>query len=177
MNRLWGALLVTAIGVVALRGHLGAEEKRTVDLTAPTHVASLLTLARLSRAEVTRRLAPATIADDVAYEKLARVSRVGNSEVWPGWFFFRGDQLLMVYVGDDKFLAHLTAQGIREELGGDGDPLRSRAGKTARQHVYASRGFAYAEDHGTVVYVEVFPPTTRDDYLARIYQPVGPFLR
>jgi hypothetical protein len=149
------------------------------DFGAPAQVRSLLALRDLSRSQVREALAPAQVDEHVAYQKLAAVDAVSNSARWPGRFYFRGDKLVMVYLGSSSkgFLDGLDEKKITAELGGPGHGLRSRAGKTSNQHVYPDRGFAYSEENGKLDFVEVFPPMTLPQYLDTIYTPVGPFTR
>ncbi len=123
------------------------------------------------------KVAPADVAADVAYEKLTGVSRVSNGDVFPGHFFLRGDEVVMVYVGDPDFLSGLSEAEIEKELGGQGEILRSRAGKTSNQHVYADKGVAFSETDGKLDFLEIFAPMSLDDYKAKIYEDVGPFVR
>ena len=61
-------------------------------------------------------------------------------------------------------------------VGDEAPTLRSAAGKRARVHVRAEEGLAVADEGGRVRYVEIFPPTTFEDYRSRIHRPAPKFI-
>ncbi|WP_426593947.1 hypothetical protein ACPPVS_00410 [Cellulomonas sp. McL0617] len=83
--------------------------------------------------------------------------------------FVRGDTLALVYVGGAALPAGLDHADLVAAVGSDGDHLRSRQGKTARLHVVAEDGIAWSEENGQVAFVEIFPPTSFEDYTREIY--------
>ena len=179
-------MLLALVWVGCSGAGANAEPRRTTKgitavnkLGKPTDVRSLLALRELSRQELMSllHLAPGDVREDVAYQKLHGVARLHNAAIYPGHFYVRGDRLEVVYVGNASFLSGLAPAAIRQELGGAGVRLGSRAGKTANQYVYADKGFAYSETDGAVDFVEVFAPMSMDEYRAKIYEDVGPFTK
>ena len=112
----------------------------------------------------------------VRYERLRPVRRLHNPAVHPGHFYFDGDQQVMQYVGAAA-LADVDPDELERRLGGPGELLRSRAGKSSVMHVYADRGVAFSSDGHEVELLELFPPTTFEDYRTRIYADPGAFIK
>jgi hypothetical protein len=136
-----------------------------------------LALRGLSRPELMSilKLAPGDVQPDAAYQKLHGVARLHNGAIHPGHFFFRGEQLQLIYIGVAALLRGLTPAAIRRELGSAGTLLSSRAGKRSSQYVHPDKGFAYSETDGALDFVEIFQPLSLDAYRAQIYEEVGPF--
>jgi hypothetical protein len=82
-----------------------------------------------------------------------------------GLLFFRYGELAVAHVPDPS----LTRDELARFTAGDVPRLRSRAGKHAWVHARADEGLAVTEEDRRVRYVEVFPPTTFDDYRERIH--------
>jgi hypothetical protein len=139
---------------------------------------SLLERARelrgLSRGALLARAPDASVDEDVRYEKLRPVARVRAPSVWPGYFYFDGDRQVMLYAGDPS---EADPGELAGRLGPGGHELRSRAGKRAVLHVWPEQGVAFSEEGGGVDFLEVFEPTTLEDYEARIYEDPGEFIR
>ena len=133
-----------------------------------------LELRGLSRAELLERAPGAAVEEDVRYERLRPVARVRATELWPGYFYFDGDRQVMLYAGEPE---GADPDALAARLGSGGHELRSRAGKRAVLHVWPERGVAFSEEGGGVDFLEVFEPTTLEDYEARIYADPGPFIR
>jgi hypothetical protein len=55
--------------------------------------------------------------------------------------------------------------------------LRSRQGKRAMIELDAQRGVAFSRDDDEVGFVEMFPPTTVEDYRERIWFDPGDFIK
>jgi hypothetical protein len=133
-----------------------------------------LELRGLQRAELLERAPGATVEEDVRYEKLRPVARVRAGELWPGFFYFDGERQVMLYAGEP---AGADPDELAAALGPGGHELRSRAGKRAVLRVWPQRGVAFSEENGAVDFLEIFEPTTLEDYEARIYEDPGPFIR
>ena len=148
-------------------------------LDKPADVKSLLALRALRRSDLLAQLqlAPGDVKHDVSYQKLKGVARLHNGAVYPAHFYVRGDELAVVYIGDHDFLSALSPAAIKNELGGDGTRLRSRAGKTSNQYVYPESGFAYSETGGALDFVELFAPMSLDAYREHIYEDPGAFTK
>lgn len=143
----------------------------------PRHVSSLLLLRNLTREAVMTLygVQPEHIREDSSYEALDNLTEIHVPEKHPAYFFFRGDELVVVYIGDESFLSELQPSSIEAALGKTRERLTSRAGRMASHWVYPRFGFAYSEDQGAVAFVELFQPTTMEGYLS-IYRPVGPYI-
>ena len=113
---------------------------------------------------------------DVRYERLRPVWRLHNPDVHPGHFYFDGNRQVMQYVGAAG-LEGVDPDELERRLGGPGELLRSRAGKSSVMHVYADRGAAFSSDGHEVELLELFPPTTFEDYRTRIYEDPGAFIK
>jgi hypothetical protein len=134
----------------------------------------LLALRELDRGAIVERLgaSPEQITPDVSYGSLGHVDRLTAPGAHPAHFFFRGDELALIYVPEDAL------HGVTpDQLGGPGERLRSRFGKDAALYVHADRGVAYTEENGAVVALEVFPPTTLDRYRDEIWWEPPGFIR
>jgi hypothetical protein len=107
------------------------------------------------------------------YGALEDVDLVATAE---GDFFFRGDALELVNV-PRKVVGGQPAEPLIAELG-DGERLRAWTEKRSRLHVWPEHGLAASVDpHGAIELLEVFPPTTLDDYRSRIYEEPTPFIK
>jgi hypothetical protein len=133
-----------------------------------------LELRRLGRAQLLEQAPGASVEEDVRYERLRPVARVRAPEVWPGYFYFDGDRQVMLYAGEPD---GADPDALAARLGPDAAELRSRAGKRAVLHVWPRQGVAFSEEGGEVDFLEVFEPTTLEDYESRIYADPGPFIR
>ncbi|GAL87145.1 hypothetical protein Cylst_1922 [Sporocytophaga myxococcoides] len=111
------------------------------------------------------------IDKEVSYIKLKGLSRVHKPDTLPGYFYFMGDKLTMIYINDDTRLGNLSLKKIASEYG-EGHRLSSRAGKTSNLYVYPEEGFAISVTHDQIDFIELFPSTTLDDYKSRIHKDV-----
>jgi hypothetical protein len=135
-------------------------------------LAEWLALREVSRAEAEARPG-ATVAEDVAYERVRGVDRVSTPEAH---FFFDGERLRVVYVSDASF-GEVPAKPLLDELG-RGEVMRSRSGKHSTMHVWPDRGLAASvdEDDERLEFVEVFAPMSLEEYLDGIYEEPAPHL-
>lgn len=92
-------------------------------------------------------------------------------------FFLDGDRVALVYIGPSGLPPGADHRALVTAAGGEGELLRSRQAKTATLHVAAPAGMAWSEDDGAVGWVELFEPTTFDDYRKRIYQEPPAFVQ
>ena len=147
----------------------------------PTDLAPWVELRDLTRDEIESRFGIGAdgVAEGVKYQGLTGVTRLSNLDRFPGHFFFEpgSDRPAMVYIGDRDTLRSLRAGELMEALGGEGVRLRSRAGKRVVQHAYPDAGIAFAAEGDEIKLLEIFPPTTREDYESRIHVDPGPFIR
>ena len=147
-----------------------------MSVVAGYELADLLALRELSRDELQARLGALETDPDVAYERIAGVDRLHEAGVFPGHFYFRGDEQQMLYIPRSA-LADTDLGALRGELGEPAATLSSRTGEDSTLYVYPRRGVAFASDGDRVEIVEVFPPTTLDAYESGIYQDPGEFIR
>jgi hypothetical protein len=147
-----------------------------VSRVAGYELEDLLALRELSRDELSARLGPLDTDPDVGYERIAGVDRLHDPATFPGHFYFDGDELRMLYVPRSA-LADADLGELQRELGEPAATLSSRTGEDSSLLVYPERGVALATDGARVEIVEVFPPTTLDAYVSRIYVDPGDFIR
>jgi hypothetical protein len=140
-----------------------------VTLVAGYELADLLALRELSRSELEARFPAVETDPHVRYEGIEHVDRF-HSDAFPGHFYFRGDDLAMLYVPRSA-LGDASLHGLRRELGEPAATLSSRTGEDSTLYVYPERGVAFATDGERVEILEVFPPTSREAYETGIYQP------
>lgn len=113
---------------------------------------------------------------NVGYEKLANVTRVDLRD--GEYFFFKEKTLQIVYVSDETLVSNIwnefksTVDSTRPEK-----MVRSRAGKTSNQLIFAAKGFTVSLTKDEVHFIEIYPPCSLDHYLEHIYQEVAPFIR
>src|SRR5262245_321752 len=137
-----------------------------------TELESLISLRSLSREEVMQRfhMTAEHVQEGASYLKLGGLMEFHNPDMHPAWFFFKGPSLVMVDINDDEFLASLSSEKLQRELGGEGEVLRSRQGKTCNLHVHPEKGIAFSAQGDIVGLVEVFPPTNLAHYRRDIYE-------
>lgn len=116
------------------------------------------------------------IAKHVQYEKLKDVTCVNPEDGI--WYYFNLRKLQLIYVSDgllvrtlwDEFKNHVGSISPEQTV-------RSRAGKTSNQLIFASHGFAVSISKDEVHFIEMFPPCTVEHYLNYIYDEPTPFIR
>jgi hypothetical protein len=146
-----------------------------VTVLAGYELADLLALRELSRDELEARFGGVETDPHVRYEGLEHVDRL-HFDAFPGHFYFRGDELAMLYVPRSA-LRDASLEDLQRELGEPAATLSSRTGEESSLLVYPERGLAFATDGEQVEILEVFPPTTRKAYLAAVYDPPPEFIR
>ena len=140
-------------------------------MSLPAAVAALAELRGLSFAEVLARF-DAEVSEGVRYRGMDGLTALHNDERLPhAHFFFRGGQLQAIYIAAGLALAGVRPAELAAELGAPAAVLDGPAG---RQRVYPAQGLAFAEDDGAVTALELFPPTTLEDYRARLWVEPGP---
>jgi hypothetical protein len=147
-----------------------------VTLVAGYELADLLALRELSRDELQARLGALETDPSVSYERIGDVDRLSDLDAFPGHFYFRGDELQMLYIPRSA-LAGAAPGELERELGEPAATLRSRTGEDSSLLVYPDRGVAFATDGEQVEILEVFPPTTLEAYESGIYKDPGEFIR
>jgi hypothetical protein len=140
-----------------------------VTVVAGYELVDLLALRERSRHELAARFPGLETDPQVRYEGIEHVDRL-HSDAFPGHFYFRGDDLAMLYIPRSA-LTDTDLGALRRELGEPAATLSARTGEDSSLLVYPERGVAFATDGEQVEIVEIFPPTTRKAYEAGIYDP------
>ena len=107
------------------------------------------------------------VEENLSYERLTSMTKLYNPNNHPGHFYFRDNQLKMLYINAENLDTSIDFSDIKATYG-EGKELRSRAGKFPHW-VYPEHGFAVSEDGDQVVLIEIFPNTTLEKYLSDIY--------
>jgi hypothetical protein len=149
-----------------------------VSVAAGLGLDDLLALRGLSRDELRQRfgISGENVTADVGYGRLTGLDRLDNPDAFPGYFFFRGPEQLMLYVGRGA-LGEADPAELERELGPPAATLRSRTGAESELRVHPERGVAYATDGSSVEILELFPPTTLERYSEEIYEDPGEFIK
>lgn len=138
-----------------------------------TEVRSLLSL---TEDELRERLGPNVEEDPESdYEGLEDVLELTGGSV-PGSVYLRDGRVVLVYV-PRRAVEGTDPADLESQLSTEPARLRSRAGKTANLWVRPGEGVAYSADSSKVHFVEVFPPSTLEEYREQIYVDHGPFIR
>jgi hypothetical protein len=122
---------------------------------------SLDELRSLTLARARERLGGAVI-EDASYGPIGGLTMLHADD---GSFYFEGERLVVARLSPGAEAA-TEAQRL---VGADALRLRSSVAKRAWVLVSAPDGVAVTEEDGDVVFVEVFAPTTLENYRQRIY--------
>jgi hypothetical protein len=120
---------------------------------------------------------PEHIRTAATYEGMKEVTEIyhpNHADLGAARFFFRNGKLELIYISDATVLSVSELDAIVGDPAVKGTVLRSRAGKTSNLHVYADRGFAISKGK-KIDFIEIFRPTTQQDYEQTIYVAPGPF--
>lgn len=181
-------LALTSGGVAGCHSHRGASSsastKATTMNSAMIEIPALkpwLDRRALTQAQVREILKPRADQEDAArsYQKLKPAAWMHNPTVDAAHYYFQAEKLVMIYLSDKSVMGLLVPADLEAALGPcpQDHQLRSRAGKTANQYAYPEVGIVYAVEADKVKFVELFPPCSLKEYLANIYETVGPWLR
>jgi hypothetical protein len=113
---------------------------------------------------------------NVAYEGIVPADRIDLQD--GGFLFFQDGELKMIYLSEGA-----VAQKIWLEFKSSPqaktpcETLRSRAGKTSNQLVFADGGISASMHGDTVDFIEIYPPQPHQRYLKNVYRDRGPFIR
>jgi hypothetical protein len=116
------------------------------------------------------------IDKDVRYEKITDVDRVqlGDDQ----HFYFKDGGLKMIYLSEGRLATTVwTEFKSSADASASETVVRSRAGKTANQVVFAEQGITASVQGNDVNFVEIYPPQSLEEYLATIYREPMPFIR
>lgn len=115
------------------------------------------------------------IDENVRYEKLMNVTLINLRDQF---FYFKDGKLRMIYISDATLAQKLWSEF--KSLLNNAAPektVRSRAGKTANQLIFAKQGVTASITKDDVHFIEVYPPCSLEYYLEHIYREPGPFIR
>ncbi|HYF69627.1 MAG TPA: hypothetical protein VD884_15885 [Ohtaekwangia sp.] len=116
------------------------------------------------------------IQENRRYEKMTNLILVEMSD--DQFFFFKDSKLKMIYISNDVVAKQLWAEFKNTtEANTPGKIVRSRAGKTANQIIFAGSGITASIAGNDVAFIELYPTCSLQDYLENIYSEVQPFIR
>jgi len=105
------------------------------------------------------------VEDGYSYQSMKGLSVLSLPKRFGARVFFDSDAVAMVSVSEPP----IPPDEIRSLMSDDAVELRSRQGKRAMIELDAGRGLAFSRDDDEVGFVEVFAPTTVEDYRERIW--------
>lgn len=120
---------------------------------------------------------PEHIRSSAAYERMKDVNEIHNpdhGELGSARFFFRNAKLVLIYLSDATDISKSDIDEVKGDPADQGTVLRSRAGKTSNLHVHAEKGIAISKGK-RIDFIELFQPTTQQEYEQTIYVEPGPF--
>lgn len=116
------------------------------------------------------------VHNHLRYEKLRDVTRIDGSE--NEFFFFQDGRLKIIYISNEVLTEQLWNEfrALNDGEAPEHD-VRSRAGKTSNQLIYASYGLTASINGDEVDFIELYAPCSVDEYLETIYREPGLFIR
>lgn len=141
-------------------------------------VESLLEVRDLSRPEIEARfhLSAGDLRTGASYQGAKGLERLANEASAPAAFYFRGQQLVVMYVSGSAFEG-ATIEAVFARLGPAPATLRSRAGKDSVLYLYPEQGLAVSASTEGVDFLEAFPPASLDRYRDELYLEPSDFVR
>ncbi|MCK6517383.1 hypothetical protein L6R46_20260 [Myxococcota bacterium] len=132
----------------------------------------------ISRGELLRRLTSteSSVGHGFSYGHTSGLDLISVDSYCPAGFYLEGEKVVLIYVASDEDLAKLKP----EELAALFPPearLASREHSSYRHFVNASSGIAWSATSDEVGMVELFHPTTVEQYKARFYEEPAPFIK
>lgn len=125
------------------------------------------------------RIRPEHVRASHGYQRMKDLEEVhspGHAELGYAHFYFQGGRLSLIHL--PKPAVQLTTTSHVEEFRGNSTSeaavLRSRAGKDSLLYVYAEQGIAFSKGK-RIDFIELFSPTTQQQYEQAIYVEPGPF--
>ncbi|MCB9795842.1 MAG: hypothetical protein H6741_24360 [Alphaproteobacteria bacterium] len=117
----------------------------------------------------------AAVEHGLAYGPTTGLDMVSSPQVSPARVYLRGEEVVVVVIRPDS-LGGLDPDTLAQRFPPE-DYLPSRAGKAFEHAVAAGAGVAWSDDGQRVAILEFFPPTTVEDFKARLYVEPGTFTR
>lgn len=144
-------------------------------MSADDEFDQIIHLRDLARGEVLASLGiePDAVVDGRRYQSLESLHMASTDRDDGLRVYFDGDAVAMIMIPAPE----IALERVREEFGSDLAALASRQAKHAVLEVDAAAGIAVSSVDDEIGFVEIFPPTTLDDYRDRIYRDPGQFLR
>lgn len=116
------------------------------------------------------------VHEHVRYEKITDVTRIDGSE--NEFFFFKDGTLRVIYISSDLLTQKLWNEfKAMVDVEKPAHRVRSRAGKTSNQLIFASHGLTASVTGDEVDFIELYVPCLVEDYLETIYNEPGLFVR
>lgn len=116
------------------------------------------------------KIARENIVSNAGYEKMKELTRIHQPETIPGYFYFSGNDLRLIYIADNDLPQQLWNEFMESVPDPAGTTVRSRAGKNINHIIFAEKGFAGSLDNGIVKFIEIFTPLSLEEYLSTIYR-------
>jgi hypothetical protein len=132
----------------------------------------------ISRGELLRRLTSteSSIGNGFRYGHTSGLDLISVDSYCPARFYLEGEKVVLIYIGYDEDLAKLKPEELAELFPPE-DRLPSREHTNYRHYVNASAGIAWSATSDEVSVLELFHPTTVEQYKARFYVEPGPFIK
>jgi hypothetical protein len=116
------------------------------------------------------------VHENVRYEKITDVTRVDLPDDL--YFFFKDGKLKMIYTSNDVVAKKLWNEfSSFTNIKSPEKTVRSRAGKTSNQIIFANQGIAASVTQDEIDFIEVYPPCSLQEYLENIYREPPLFIR
>jgi hypothetical protein len=124
----------------------------------------------ISRGELLRRLTSteSSVGQAVGFAHMEDLDRIGVPSYCPARFYLDGERVILIYIAHDERLEKLRP----DELAALFPPqatLQSRVYGTDSHYVNARAGIAWTTYSEKVVTIELFHPTTVEQYKAHFY--------
>lgn len=124
----------------------------------------------ISRGELLRRLTSteSSVGHGVGYAHMEGLDRIAVPSYCPARFYLDGERVVLIGIAHDERLAKLKPDEL-EALFPPEAALKSRVYGTDSQFVNARAGIAWTIFSDRVVTIELFHPTTVEQYKAHFY--------
>ena len=124
----------------------------------------------ISRRELLRRLTSteSSVEQGAEFVHMEDLDRISVPSYCPARFYLDGERVVLIYIAHDERLAKLKPEELAARFPPEAT-LQSRAFGANSLHVNASAGIAWTVSSETVVTLELFHPTTVEQYKARFY--------
>ena len=132
----------------------------------------------LSRGELERRLtvSESTLRRAVSDEGKEGLDLIHVPSYCPAVFYLDGEQIVLIHNSNDEALTSFKPAELAAWFPPEAR-LRSNAGNTYSHYVDASSGIAWSATSDEVAILELFHPTTVEQYKARFYTEPMPFIK